>query len=130
MTEYLKLAAVALITAVLVLTVRQYSAAIAAVLAVAGCCLCAFYICESVSPILAFLSETATAAGIETAMFSPLLKTVGIGFLTQFSADVCTDAGQTTLAKAAQTGGTVLCICISLPLFRAVLSLVQTLTGG
>lgn len=130
MTDYYKLAAIALITALLVLTVRQYNAAIAVVLAIAGCCLCAIFLCDIASPIFSFLSETAAAAGIDNELLSPLLKTVGIGFLTQFSADICTDAGQSTLAKAAQTGGTVLCACIALPLFRAVLSLVQTLTGG
>lgn len=130
MTDYIKLALIALITAVLVLTVRQYSAPIAAVLAIAGCCLCIYFVCDLAAPVVSFLNETAAAAGIGNELLSPLLKTVGIGFLTQFSADICTDAGQSTLAKAAQTGGTVLCICISLPLFQAVLALVQTLTGG
>lgn len=130
MTEFYKLAAVALITAVLVLTVRQHSAAIAVVLAIAGGCLCANFMLELASPVLSFLSETAASAGIGHEVLSPLFKTVGIGFLTQFSSDICTDAGQTSLAKAAQTGGTLLCILLSLPLFQAVLSLVQTLNGG
>ncbi len=130
MPEYFKLALAALITAVLVLTVRQYSAPIAAVLAIAGSALCLYFVCDLASPVISFLNETAAVAGIGSDLLSPLLKTVGIGFLTQFSADICTDAGQTALAKTAQTGGTVLCLFISLPLFRAVLSLVQTLTGG
>lgn len=130
MTDVFQLAGVALITVVLVLTVRQYNAAVSAVLAIAGCCVCAFLICQTAAPILSFLSDTAAAAGIENELLSPVFKSVGIGLLTQFSADVCTDAGQSALAKAAQTGGAVLCLGISLPLFRAVLTLVQTMTGG
>lgn len=130
MTEAIRLAALTLLTALLALTVRQYSPSIAAVLAIAGCCICFLTFCEIASPLLSFLTQTAAAAGIGNDLLSPLLKTAGIGLLTQFSSDICTDAGQSALAKTAQTGGTVLCLLLSLPLFESVLQLVRTMTGG
>lgn len=130
MGEYWKLAAAVLLTAVLTLTVRKHSDAIAVVLAVAGCCICGIFLSRLAAPVFSFLDETAKTAGISDELLSPLLKTVGIGLLTRFSSDICTDAGQSALAKMAQTGGTVLCICVSLPLFTAVLTTVQTLSGG
>lgn len=130
MSSFLQLSALALITVVLVLVVQKHNHAIAFALAVAGCCVCGVLLCELASPVLDFLTQLAETAGIDDAMLSPLLKTVGIGLLTQFSADVCSDAGQNALAKIAQTGGTVLCICLSMPLLQAVLSLVQSMIGG
>lgn len=130
MSGYIQLSAIALVTAVLVLTVRKHSDAIASVLAIAGCCVCGILLCNIAEPVFSFVRQTAQIAGIDEQLLSPLLKTVGIGLLTQFSADVCTDAGQTALAKFSQTGGTVLCVCVSIPLMRAVLSVVQTMTGG
>lgn len=130
MGSALKLAACALLTAVLVLTVRKHNDSIALVLALASCCICGILICDLASPVFSFLDRTAQTAGIDSALLSPLLKTVGVGFLTQFSSDICADAGQTALARVVQTGGTVLCICVSLPLFTAVLALIQTVSGG
>ena len=130
MEEYWKLAAAVLLTTVLILTVRKHSDAIAVVLAVAGCCVCGIFLSQIATPVFSFLKETAQTAGISQELLSPLLKTVGIGLLTQFSSDICADAGQSALAKLAQTGGTVLCACVSLPLFTAVLNTVQSRSGG
>lgn len=125
-----KLFACALLTALAALTVKKHSDAIAAVLALAGCCICGMFLVDLAAPVFSFFDDTAQTAGIDPDLLSPLLKTVGIGFLTQFSSDLCADSGQAALSKLVQTGGTVLCICVSLPLFSAVLSLVQTMSGG
>lgn len=129
MEIYLKPAAAALITAILVLTVKKQNEAVASAVAAAGCCICGLFLCDAAQPVAEFFRQTADVAGIGNNLLSPLLKTVGIGLLTQLSADICTDAGQTALAKTAQTCGTVLCLCLSLPLFQAVLALVREMTG-
>lgn len=129
-TEYLKLAIIALIVTILVLTVKKHNEAIATVLVLTSCCICAIFICNFVEPVFDFIHMTAQTAGIDKQLQAPLFKILGVGLLTQFSADICADAGQTALAKVVQTGGTILCICLSLPLLDAVLSLAQTLSGG
>ena len=129
MEGYLKPAAAAVITAILVLTVRKQNEAVASAVAAAGCCICGLFLCAAAEPVAAFVRQTAELAGIGNELLSPLLKTAGIGLLTQLSADICTDAGQTALAKTVQTCGTVLCLCLSLPLFQAVLTLVREMTG-
>lgn len=130
MSGYLKLAAVALITTVFILTVRKHNDAIALVLAIAGCCVCGVFLVNLATPVFSFFEDTAQYAGIDKELLQPLLKTVGVGLLTQFSSDICNDAGQTALAKITQAGGTILCVCISMPLLTSVLSMIAAMSGG
>lgn len=130
MQEFLKLACAALIAAILALTVRRHHEALAVTVAAAGCCVCGVLLIELLRPVLSFIRQIAETAEIENEVLSPLFKSLGIGLLTQFSTDFCTDAGQTSLARAAQSGGLLACVFVSLPLLQSVLSLVQKMIGG
>ena len=50
-----------------------------------------------------------------------------IGILTQITASVCADAGQTALSKLVELGGGLLALCAAGPLLRAMLALVEEL---
>ena len=81
-------------------------------------------------PVVSFLSELRQLAGLEPALLQPLLRTVGIGLLTQLTASVCADAGESTVARLIELCGSVLGIYTALPLLEAVLSLLRTMLEG
>ena len=74
-------------------------------------------------PVLAFLEELRELTGLEPALLEPVLKCLGISLLSQICINVCTDAGQNAIGKMIQISACILCLYISLPLFRGVLSL-------
>ena len=82
------------------------------------------------SPEFAFLGTLQKLAGLDDAVMAPLLKTVGIGLLTQAACAFCQDAGQSSLAKTVELCGTFLAVYVSLPLAEAVLELLRKLIGG
>ena len=47
--------------------------------------------------------------------------------LTEITASVCADAGQSALAKLVELGGGILCVAVSLPLLQALLALIEEL---
>ncbi len=49
-----------------------------------------------------------------------LLKSLGICFLTQFSSDICNDAGENALSSKIEIAGKIIMLIISLPLFQKV----------
>ena len=85
---------------------------------------------ELIAPVLSFLGTLQKLAGLDDAVMAPLLKTVGIGLLTQAACAVCQDAGQSSLAKTVELCGTFLAVYVSLPLAEAVLELLRKLIGG
>ena len=96
----------------------------------AACAAMTVSIVRLAEPVVSFLSELRQLAGLEPALLQPLLRTVGIGLLTQLTASVCADAGESTVARLIELCGSVLGIYTALPLLEAVLSLLRTMLEG
>ena len=62
--------------------------------------------------------------------FSPLIKTAVIGFLTQMTAGVCTDAGQQAMAKMTEFCGGLLALYTALPLAEQLLQVLEEMMHG
>ena len=84
----------------------------------------------ALEPVVAFFRRLQSLAGVEEALFAPLLKTLAIGVLTQISSAFCRDAGEQALSRIAELGGTALALYAALPLAQAVLQTVEQLMGG
>ena len=61
--------------------------------------------------------------GIELSYFKIALKALGIGYVTSLSADICRDAGQTTLATLSEIVGKCGIFILSLPLVINIIDL-------
>ena len=75
-----------------------------------------------ISPI-SRISQKLEGYGIELSYFKVALKALGIGYTTSFCADVCRDAGQTTLASLAEAIGRCGIFILSLPLVFNIIDL-------
>ena len=62
-------------------------------------------------------------------MLGVLLKAAGIGMVTEIAAAVCGDNGNAGVSKMIQMIGSVVILWISIPVFRALLDLIQTILG-
>jgi stage III sporulation protein AD len=56
----------------------------------------------------------------------PMLKCLGIAFISKFSADLCRDASQSALASAVETAGNLCAAALAMPL---IISLMTTIGG-
>lgn len=129
MNAYVKLSAAAVIAALAALTLRRREPELAMLAVVAGCCICGGLLLEIISPILSFSKRIYEKTGLAPELLSPLMKSAGIGIVTQISASICLDAGESAMARLAELGGVLLCLYVSLPLLSAVLDLIGRLAG-
>ncbi len=125
-----KLAAMAMITAVLCVLLRENGKVQAVLLSMAVCVGILVFGVQFISPIWKVLEKLRELSGLDDAVTGPLMKVAGIGLLTQASSGVCTDAGEGALAKAVELTGAILALYVALPLFSAVLTLLEKLLGG
>ncbi len=130
MEDWIRIFGLLLTAGILCLLLRRTGPEFGTAAAVAGCLAGTLLLLKLCSPLLEFVRALSAQTGIDRRFLAPVLKSVGIGALTQFTAAFCEDCGQATLAKVAVTGGTVLVLCVCLPLFQAVLSLTAALSGG
>ena len=123
----LKLSALAVTASLLILTIKKQSPELALVLSLCACAIGAGFLLEAVTPVLSLTRSLAEKAGLDPELSAPLWKCLGLGLLTELSADLCADAGDRALSKLVELGGGMFCLVVSLPLLQAVLALVEEL---
>lgn len=67
------------------------------------------------------LTSISDKSGINYTFISVLLKITGIAFLTEFSVNICKDAGEGAIATKVEMAGKVLIIALSIPIISALL---------
>lgn len=83
------------------------------------------YILYEISPFVQSITRLFTTA--VTADFSIIVKTVGIGLITEIVCSICEDAGQKALATKAVIAGKFAILIVALPLFEQMLSIITEL---
>ena len=80
------------------------------------------------SVILAF-DGIVKKSGIDDGVFTAVLKIIGIGYLTEYSASVATDAGCASIAQKLQFGGKIVIFLMSISIVTALVDVVSTLVS-
>ena len=117
---------VAGILAVVFITVlKKYSPELGVLLTLISTLIIGIFLLQLFKPILSFTEELRQLSGLDSGLLDPVFKSLGIGVLSQISVNACADAGQSGIGKLIQISGCVMCLYVSLPLFRGILSLIS-----
>ena len=90
----------------------------AVMLSAAACIFVMIFMLGDIPVIFGKIDKISSAADIDPDNVSLIFKALGICYLTQFSADICRDCGESAIASAAEIVGRIQLIIISLPLFE------------
>ena len=127
--DIIKIAAVGIITAVCAMLLRDTKSELAVLVTVAGGCIILLMVLDSFLGIFAALKNLMERAGIGGQIFSLLIKIIGIGYITDFSAGLVEETGAKSLADKIVLAGKVVIMVLSLPivikLFDIIAELVQ-----
>ena len=124
---FLKAVTAALLTVILAGLLKRDNASLALILVTATGVLLLTMAVLLLQPVIDELQSLADAADVSDAYLLPIMKCVGIGIVTQIAVGVCRDGGESALASALELCGCILVIFLSLPLFTAVLELIEEL---
>ena len=129
MGEFLKIAGICLCAALLgaMLDLRDRALAVAVGALVCAAALIAG-IC-AIRPAVRFFEDLSELSSLDREYYAPLVKTVGIGIVTQISSAVCADCGQKAMAKTAELCGVCASVVLGLPLLKAALEVIRTMMG-
>lgn len=125
--EFPAVVGAALVAAVLAVTLREVKKEYALVLTLCCGALLLLWAAGVVSPALEELRSMIEATRIEGEYGEILMKTLGISFLTQLASDACKDAGEGAIAAKVELCGRICIVVLSLPMFRAILTLAQSM---
>lgn len=68
-------------------------------------------------------------SGIDDGIFTAVLKIIGIGYLTEYSSSVATDAGCGSIAQKLQFGGKIVIFLMSISIVTALVDVVSALVN-
>ena len=119
-----KMIGIALLTTFAVMVLRPTRPDIAAVVSVAGGILVIFMFVGALGGIIQSITAIVTRTGIRGDVFNAILKIIGIGYLTEFAAGICTDAGNQSMAQKVILGGKVIILVLALPIINNLIEIV------
>lgn len=123
----MQVTALCVIGALLAVVVRRGSPESALLLTLAAMTVVLLFLTGPMKELMAFLAELGERSGVSASLFVPLYKTVGIALVVKVGSSLCWDAGESALAAAVETAGSVCALLVALPLLRTVLELLVEL---
>ena len=85
---------------------------------------------QLLQPVLAFLRRLQTVGELDSQMTAIVLKSVGLALLGEITGLVCKDSGNEALGKTMGIVCTSAVLYLSLPLFDALLSMIEGVLGA
>ena len=124
MTVFIGISITALI---LSLFLKDYNKTVSLILVLFSSALLFFKIVGSIGEITDTLKEITDNAGELSSYLKLMLKVLGIALITQITADICRDCGETALAGQTEVAAKIIIVAMILPLFEAVVKIISGL---
>lgn len=125
---YWKAVAAVLLAVVLIWTLRRQEMGV--LLGIAVCAMVMAVAMAYLGPVLELVETLQKLGELDGELTSILLKSVGIGLVTEIAGLICADSGNASLGKSLQLLGTVAILWLSVPLFTSLLELIQEMMAG
>lgn len=122
-----KLVAIALLGIVVVSLLRTAKPEFAVFAVIATGVIMVITMITSLQSVILAFDKLVEKSGIDDAVFAAVLKIIGIGYLTEYSASIATDAGCASIAQKLQFGGKIVIFLMSISIVTALVDVVSGL---
>lgn len=112
---------------ILSLFLKDYNKTVSLILVLFSSALLFFKIVASIGEITDTLKDITDNAGELSSYLKLMLKVLGIALITQITADICRDCGETALAGQTEVAAKIIIVAMILPLFEAVVKIISGL---
>ena len=123
--EIFKIIGVAFVTAISAILLKSTKPELSFAVTVTGVIVILMFVVDMLQNTVNILSTIASITGIENGLIKILLKIVGVGYLTEFSAGLLNDFGSNAVADKVILGGKLTILILSLPIIESVLMLMS-----
>ena len=82
---------------------------------------------DKISQILNVFDGLSKKAGLSGTIFSSLLKIIGIGYVTEYAAEVCDDCDCSSIGKKIELAGKITIFVMSLPIINGIVETIGEL---
>lgn len=121
-----KIISIGIIGVLLIMVLRSVKPEFAVFAAIGTGIVVVIYLISSLSGVLVAFNGIVEKSGLSSDMFGAVLKIIGIGYLTEYSASICEDADCSSIAQKLQIGGKLTIFLMSV---GVITSLIESVSG-
>lgn len=82
---------------------------------------------NGMSDVVGAFYNIVTKSGIPDELFQGILKIIGVGYLTEYSAGICEDYGTPSIGKKLQLSGKIIIFLMALPILTSLVELIGSI---
>ena len=123
--DLIKIIGAAFLTAICSAILKSTKPELSFVVVITGIIIILLFILDMIKGSFTVLSEIATMTGLENGVIKILLKIVGVGYLTEFSAGVLNDFNASSVADKVSLAGKITVMVMALPIISGLLTLLK-----
>ncbi len=124
-TEFIAACGLVILALVLTLTLKKDAPSMAFLLSLAAGAVILIHVFTYIGDAASRFHSLLLQAGMDDALYSPVMKSVGVAAVMRIVGALCRDAGQSALAVKLELAGTLLALTFCIPLLEQVLTLVS-----
>ncbi len=125
--EILRIAALALCAVILIVLVKSYKPEFGVYTAIGCSLLILYFLVDSLKYAFSYMAELYERLDYGKAYFPIIIKILAIAYITEFTAQLCRDSGESSIASKVELAGKVIIFCVAIPVFLSILNLVEQL---
>ena len=130
MDDFIKASCLILVSLILCLVLSVQNKSLSSVLVIGVCCMVCLSALDYIRPIIDFITNLQDVGGLDPQIVGLVIKSVGIGILSEIVTLICADAGISALGKTLQILSSAIILWLSLPLLNELMDLInQILTN-
>ena len=127
MDSLYKILGIAIITCIACLVIKPIRTDFAIFISIVGGLIIIFYMISYLSSIFGIFNNIFNVSGVNGSIYSVIFKIIGIAYLTEFTASICSDTVNSSLGDKVLLGGKLVILVMSLPIVTSILDIVMEL---
>ena len=127
MDSLYKIIGIALITCVATLVVKPVRPDFAVFISVVGGIIIIFMLAGYLTDIFDVFNKIFNVTNVNSSLYKIIFKIIGVGYLVEFTASLCSDTGNNSLGDKVLLGGKIVILVMALPIVTSILEIVMEL---
>jgi stage III sporulation protein AD len=122
--EILQIVGLGIVATVIIIVIKAQRPEIAIQISILTGIILFMMVAGKLSAVIELLKSYSQKVNIDMIYLATLLKIIGIAYIAQFGAEICRDAGESSIASKIELAGKVVIIVLAVPIITSLLDLV------
>ena len=122
--EILQIVGLCIVATVIIVLLKAQRPEIAIQISIVTGIIIFILVSGKLSGVIGVLGSYTSKINLDSGYLAILLKIIGIAYITEFGAEICKDAGESSIASKIELAGKVVIVVLSVPIITSLLDLI------